>query len=671
MVHASVRSRLTLICLIFSLPIAILTFLYIAQVQKEIDFSAKELDGVHYLRAAWPLYRGAAEGRARIPALGVTVDERRALNTMRERYDAAMNSRDASAAFVTALDAAQWPFIGRAAPAEADAAVRTGKALVTAVGDGSNLILDPELDTFYLMDTVVTKLPEAVDIVSETADVIGRIRRVTELTQSDLASVLRAVGMIESAMDGVKRSPQMAAERHADDSVKRALAPMQATILARGEAMTASLASFSKAMTDGGSRMKASDEAVAAISATIDALDAMFFVSAAELERLLVTRIDRLTLRKWTTLVAAAVATALAFLMAFLMSGSIVRSLYDLSRSIERIAAGDAGGEIPHSQSRSEVGDLARAIGALREATTTTLRERHANELAAALKASQAQILAGIAERMRTSVSATIAELQNASDAMVETSEAVRRTADGTRSDITSTSDVLSETNQKVAQVATAVQQLSAAVREIAGQTATAAQISDDASRRAENIEQRMAALGLAASRISAIGERVAQIAAQTNLLALNATIEAARAGEAGRGFAVVAGEVKALAQQTASATSEIGAHLSAINDATGEVTGIVKDIVEVITQISMISTGIAGAVHEQSMVTEDMQTHVHSAASATMLSADQLSDVVRKAITTGEHAAALDDVATRVAQQADRLRRDMDNLITELSAAA
>jgi len=61
-----------------------------------------------------------------------------------------------------------------------------------------------------------------------------------------------------------------------------------------------------------------------------------------------------------------------------------------------------------------------------------------------------------------------------------------------------------------------------------------------------------------ALDRVTKVAREIDGIAKQTNLLALNATIEAARAGEAGRGFAVVAGEVKALANQTSTATSEI-----------------------------------------------------------------------------------------------------------------
>jgi hypothetical protein len=71
--------------------------------------------------------------------------------------------------------------------------------------------------------------------------------------------------------------------------------------------------------------------------------------------------------------------------------------------------------------------------------------------------------------------------------------------------------------------------------------------------RRQEKMDQ---LIGLFGRSVSGSFKLINTIAGQTNLLALNATIEAARAGESGRGFAVVAGEVKALAQQTAQATS-------------------------------------------------------------------------------------------------------------------
>ncbi|MDT9597612.1 methyl-accepting chemotaxis protein [Sphingosinicella rhizophila] len=76
---------------------------------------------------------------------------------------------------------------------------------------------------------------------------------------------------------------------------------------------------------------------------------------------------------------------------------------------------------------------------------------------------------------------------------------------------------------------------------------------------------ERMAGFAAAMSQVQNVSSSIENIAAKTNMLALNATIEAARAGEAGRSFAVVAAEVKKLAQDTRTATSEIGATIASL----------------------------------------------------------------------------------------------------------
>jgi methyl-accepting chemotaxis protein len=91
----------------------------------------------------------------------------------------------------------------------------------------------------------------------------------------------------------------------------------------------------------------------------------------------------------------------------------------------------------------------------------------------------------------------------------------------------------------------------------------------------------RMSGFAEAMSRVRTVSSAIETIANKTNMLALNATIEAARAGEAGRSFAVVAAEVKKLAHDTRSATSEIAGTIASLTREAEAVTSEIRHGVE------------------------------------------------------------------------------------------
>jgi methyl-accepting chemotaxis protein len=211
---------------------------------------------------------------------------------------------------------------------------------------------------------------------------------------------------------------------------------------------------------------------------------------------------------------------------------------------------------------------------------------------------------------------------------------------------------MIEATREETQAVSSAADQLAAAIRDICIQLSRASTVSDKAVAEAQTSDARIGSLAQSASAIGNIVAMIKEIADRTNLLALNATIEAARAGAAGKGFAVVAQEVKTLAGQTAKATADIAAQVTAIQSASGEVVTAIAGIGRVIEEIRGILATISAAVEEQSAATRDASSRIA-----------HVSDLATR---SNAAATTLTQAASRVDDSGTALRGAIDRFLEE-----
>ena len=237
---------------------------------------------------------------------------------------------------------------------------------------------------------------------------------------------------------------------------------------------------------------------------------------------------------------------------------------------------------IPSAEPGGTAGIIADLIEARKEAYSV---RRELLSLSDAL-AGELEGTVGQVETDGEKMNATSVELATAIGDVHKLAEALEQDASrmsGNAAEMTTASDSLGSTSSTISE-----------------RVNSALARTDDAVRKMEEATDVIRNLSQASSKIGDIVKLIQDIANQTNLLALNATIEAARAGEAGRGFAVVANEVKALAGQTANATTEIADQIGSMQGVTEAAVAALSEIGEAISGVQANSTEVAQAVEQQ-----------------------------------------------------------------------
>jgi methyl-accepting chemotaxis protein len=349
----------------------------------------------------------------------------------------------------------------------------------------------------------------------------------------------------------------------------------------------------------------------------------------------------------------------------------IVKPINLLKAVMEAFANNNLKAEVPGVERRDELGDMARTVEVFKKNGLEVERMRADQLVTEKRNAEQRKSdMNKMADDFEGAVGEIIETVSSASTELEASAGTLTRTAERAQEVTTTVAAASEEASTNVQSVASATEEMASSVNEISRQVQESARMANEAVDQARRTNDRVGDLSKAAARIGDVVELINNIAGQTNLLALNATIEAARAGEAGRGFAVVASEVKALAEQTAKATGEIGQQIAGIQAATQESVTAIREISGTIEKLSEISSTIAAAVEEQGAATQEISRNVQQAAQGTQQVSSNITDVQRGAGETGSASSQILSAAQSLSRDSNRLKLEVGRFLSSVRVA-
>ena len=518
-------AKALIICLAFLVPLAWLTWSFYATANTNISFSAKERLGIEYNREIFPVLDLAQQARRDAAVGALSPDIKGQLQAAQAKLAAVEKRLGGDLGTAKAYAAAQAAYsdaerVGVAADKAFDAYtayIDAVTVLLFQVTDGSNLTLDPDIDSYFVMDAALFRVPDLAETSAKLRSIglaamkAGAVTAEQQLVLSDTVPV--GEFQFRNMRDGLGKAYAYNAEVSAKISAGDALSGAEAFYaLAR------------KSVING--QQFSADHQAAFLAAANKSIQAQYALSGrllTQLDELIVKRIDGFTTDRTRVTVVLVIGLMLAGYFFYSFYLVTKGGLALVAVHLKEVSVGDLRNKPASPWGRDEAAELVVDVVKCYDSLHALIRKvRHgARELHTA-----SNEIASASMDLAARTEASAAALEEQSSAMEQIGSTVGSTAEHAQTAATFAGD-----NAHVAEKGGAV---------IAQVVTTMHDIHESS------------------AKINDIIGVIDGIAFQTNILALNAAVEAARAGEAGRGFAVVASEVRSLAQRSAGAAREI-----------------------------------------------------------------------------------------------------------------
>ncbi|MBK8743662.1 methyl-accepting chemotaxis protein [Propionivibrio sp.] len=514
--------------------------------------------------------------------------------------------------------------------------IRSVLVFQAVVSDEYSLTNDPDIDSRYLADTSLIKLPVALESLGQLRALGTGVltkKQLPPLLQTNISSLLRDFNVSVDALrinlgktarynPGIKPALDQAAKELTD--VSEQIANIVQTEMFLGAFVMSSADYF------------------ATVTVAIDkGYKQMFETLLPSLEQLIQRRIN-------TAQHNLRISISVAVLMLMVFVYVSVGAYYATIQSINRLAANArtmATGDLSIHVDLGTRDELKRVGDSLND-MTTAFRSLIQN----------VQSGAGQVHDATTRLSASSAKIRLSTEQQSEAASAMAAAVE----QMTVGVDHISKNAQDASSLSQRAGELSVTGGNVVGTVVHEIQMISQAVNQSATI---IDDLGQQSEKISAIVNVIKEIADQTNLLALNAAIEAARAGESGRGFAVVADEVRKLAERTSKSTHEISQMIVAIqngtNNAVTSMNGGVQRVSSGVTLALQAGTSIGEIEGSSRQVMQTVSEISSSLREQSVASTEIARNVERIAQMAEENSAAVAENAA-TASQLERLSESL-----------